>query len=79
MVAKRSDIDPVALERAVLTLQHLARDHARNPVSWDGKKPNAGFSTADKTWMKTHPLSGEINVASQLGDEQSVLAFGRKC
>jgi alpha-glucosidase len=75
MVAQRSGSDPVALERAFATMQHLARDHARIPVSWDGKKPNAGFSAAEKTWMKTHPLSREINVASQLGDDKSVLAF----
>jgi oligo-1,6-glucosidase len=78
LVARRSGNDPVALERAFAAMQHLARDHARIPVSWDGKLPNAGFSTADKTWMKAHPLAGEINVASQLGDDKSVLAFWKK-
>ncbi|EFY95785.1 alpha amylase (glycoside hydrolase family 13) domain protein [Metarhizium robertsii] len=74
------------LDRAFSALQHLARDHARVPMAWDGRAKFGGFSEAaekaglpvDEPWMKPHPLAGEINVASQLDDPESVLAFWRK-
>lgn len=82
LISRRTNDDPKALAEAFAGMQHLARDHARIPISWDGKLPNAGFSTADnvtaKPWMKAHPLAGEINVASQLNDERSVLSFWKK-
>ncbi|KAB5566088.1 glycoside hydrolase superfamily [Coniochaeta sp. 2T2.1] len=78
LIASRTGNDPTALASAFAAMQHLARDHARIPVSWDGKLPNAGFSTADRSWMKPHPRSGEVNVASQVGDDKSVLAFWKK-
>lgn len=74
------------IDRAFTALQHLARDHARVPMPWDGKLKYGGFSdVAEKAgkevkepWMKPHPLVGEINVASQLDDPDSVLAFYRR-
>lgn len=75
-----------AIEKAFTALQHLARDHARIPMAWSGKARYGGFSEgAEKdgvevkeSWMKPHPLAHEINVASQLEDPDSVLAFWRK-
>ena len=87
MVKERHGADnEEEIDRAFTALQHLARDHARVPMPWDGKLKYGGFSdVAEKagkevkeSWMKTHPLAGEINVASQLDDPDSVLAFWRK-
>lgn len=77
---------PEGVDKAFDTLAHLARDHARIPMAWNGKAKYGGFSEeAEKAgkevkepWMKPHPLAGEINVASQLDDPHSVLAFWRK-
>lgn len=74
------------IDRAFDSLQYLARDHARLPMPWDGKAKYGGFSHAvekagrpvKEPWMKAHPLSGEINVASQIDDPNSVLAFWRQ-
>ncbi|KAJ4163109.1 hypothetical protein NW754_014532 [Fusarium falciforme] len=72
-------------DKAFSALQHLARDHARIPMCWS-KGTFGGFSdgaeragkAVQEPWMKTHPLAGEINVASQLDDPGSVLAFWKK-
>lgn len=74
------------LDKAFDALQYLARDHARIPMPWNGKARYGGFSEAaeraghevKEPWMKPHPLAGEINVASQQDDPDSVLAFWRK-
>lgn len=60
--------------------QHMARDHARIPMVWDGTVPSGGFSTAPEgaTWMAPHPLAKQINVADQLADETSVLAYWKQ-
>ncbi|KAH7126460.1 family 13 glycoside hydrolase [Dactylonectria estremocensis] len=86
MVKERCGDDTQQLDTAFNALQHLARDHSRIPVAWNGKAKYGGFSEqAEKegkdvkeSWMKPHPLAGEINVASQLDDPTSVLAFWRK-
>ncbi|KAG5922532.1 hypothetical protein E4U53_003695 [Claviceps sorghi] len=72
-------------EKASAALAHLARDHARIPMAWNGEAKHGGFSEAaerqgkevQEPWMKPHPLARDINVASQLGDPASVLAFWR--
>ncbi|KAL2169049.1 hypothetical protein VTG60DRAFT_6548 [Thermothelomyces hinnuleus] len=87
MVKERYGADnKVELEKAFDAVQYLARDHARVPIPWNGQAKYGGFSEAaekagkkvEEPWMKTHPLAGEINVASQLNDPDSVLAFWRK-
>ncbi|KAK3111322.1 hypothetical protein LTR53_013545 [Teratosphaeriaceae sp. CCFEE 6253] len=57
-------------------IQRKARDHARNPMQWDGSN-NAGFSlTGDaKPWMRVHDDYPEWNVAKQIDDPESVLSF----
>ncbi|KAL5338421.1 glycoside hydrolase superfamily [Aspergillus crustosus] len=73
------------LEKAVESLAYFARDHTRLPIAWtDGLY--GGFSEAaeksgkevKKPWMEPHPLAKEINVAAQLDDPNSVLAYWRK-
>lgn len=73
------------LDKAFESLAYFARDHSRLPISWSGGL-HGGFSEeAEKAgkevkepWMKPHPLAKDINVVSQLEDDNSVLAFWRK-
>lgn len=86
MVKEKHGDDKNELDKAFNALQHLARDNARIPMAWNGKAKFGGFSEqAEKEgkevkepWMKPHPLAHEINVADQLNDPSSVLAFWRK-
>lgn len=54
-----------------------ARDHARTPVQWDDSK-NAGFTSADETWIKVNPNYKEINVAEAIKDPNSIYNFYKK-
>lgn len=73
MVAERSGNDPVELASAKTALQHLARDHARIPFSWDSS-PNAGFSKG-QPWMRANDDSAICNARQQQTDKSSVLSF----
>ncbi|CAF3622407.1 unnamed protein product [Fusarium graminearum] len=85
IVKERSNNDEQEIDKAFNALQHLARDHARIPICWSDSK-HGGFSEASEKaglpikepWMQAHPLSQEVNVASQLDDPQSVLSFWKK-
>ena len=78
MVRERSGGDETDLARAHAALQHLARDHARTPMQWTDAA-NAGFtSDGAKPWMRVNPSKNNINVAQQVGDKDSVLAFWRQ-
>ena len=80
MVAARTKDDPKALEDAHKSLQHLARDHARVPMSWSTATHN-GFSPPDATaepWMRPLEDAKVCNVAQQKGDKDSVLAFWKR-
>ena len=54
-----------------------ARDSARTPVQWSGEK-NAGFSTAEETWIDVNPNYTWLNAAQQEEDPDSILNFYRK-
>ena len=58
-------------------LWRSSRDNARTPVQWSDEK-NAGFSTADETWMAVNENYTRINVAQQEGDPDSILNFYRR-
>lgn len=51
-----------------------SRDNARTPFQWDDSK-NAGFSSAETTWIKINENYTEINAKQQLEDEQSLFYF----
>lgn len=77
MVATRSNNDTKALEAAHRSLQHLARDHARVPISWSNALHN-GFSPPDasaKPWMRPLEDANVCNAEQQQTDKSSVLAF----
>ncbi len=55
----------------------INRDEVRTPMQWDGTK-NAGFSSAEKTWLPVHKNYNEINVEKQSNEENSLLNMIRK-
>lgn len=54
-----------------------SRDNNRTPMHWSNEK-NAGFSNAEKTWIKVNPNYETINVAAETKDEKSVLSYYRQ-
>ncbi|KAL4884032.1 glycoside hydrolase superfamily [Aspergillus karnatakaensis] len=73
------------LEKAFDALAYFARDHGRLPICWSGGLYGGFSEEAEKQgkevqrpWMESHPLAKEINVADQLDDPGSVLAFWRR-
>jgi alpha-glucosidase len=53
------------------------RDGERTPMQWDASK-NAGFSTADHTWLPVPPSAAEYNVQSESRDPNSILSFYKR-
>jgi alpha-glucosidase len=79
MTSKVTNNDPVELENAMASLQHLARDHSRLPMQWSADA-NAGFSPSSsaKPWMRPHDNYPELNVKLQETDDASVLSFWKQ-
>ena len=48
------------------------RDGERTPMQWDNSK-DAGFSTANKTWLPVPPSAAQYNVAAEQRDPDSIL------
>ncbi len=63
-------------EEALKICYEHSRDNARTPMQWSSEK-NAGFSEG-KPWLKVNPNYKEINVESQINNEDSVLKYYRK-
>lgn len=53
-----------------------SRDNSRTPMQWDSGK-NAGFSSANRTWISVNPNYKSINAADQEHPD-SVLSFYRE-
>ena len=54
------------------------RDEVRTPMQWD-KTKNAGFSTAETTWLPVHPDFSTVNVDAQYEDADSCLLYTSRC
>jgi len=57
--------------------QEKGRDGERTPMQWDASK-NAGFSTAEHTWLPVPPSSAEYNVNAESHDPNSILSFYKR-
>ncbi|KAI1505137.1 glycoside hydrolase family 13 protein [Biscogniauxia marginata] len=66
--------DAAMKEKAFQAALQRGRDNTRTPMQWSSESPHGGFTTGTP-WLRVNPNYEKINVASQLGDEHSVLAF----
>lgn len=69
--------DPQACKTNESDYEKYSRDPARTPFQWDDSK-NAGFSTADKTWLPVADNYTENNVKLQMLQPVSHLKVFRK-
>ncbi len=56
----------------------LGRDGARTPMPWSASAPQAGFSSANRTWLKLDPVHTGFAVDKQAADTGSTLAYSRQ-
>jgi alpha-glucosidase len=55
----------------------LGRDGARTPMPWQASAPQAGFSHANRTWLKLDPVHTGFAVDRQAEDPSSTLGYAR--
>ncbi|MBU2587697.1 MAG: alpha-glucosidase family protein [Alphaproteobacteria bacterium] len=56
----------------------LGRDGARTPMPWQASAPQAGFSRANRTWLKPDPAHAGFAVDTQTSDPVSTLAYAQR-
>jgi alpha-glucosidase len=56
----------------------LGRDGARTPLPWAHKAPQAGFSTANRTWLKLDTAHTSHAIDRQLTDPASLVSYTRR-
>ncbi|KAG5676142.1 hypothetical protein PVAND_005993 [Polypedilum vanderplanki] len=69
--------DPAACNTNPDVYQKYSRDPERTPFQWDNTK-NAGFSTADKTWLPVNPNYVDLNLKAEKEAEHSHFKFYQK-
>jgi alpha-glucosidase len=57
--------------------EEKGRDGERTPMQWDNSK-DAGFSTADPTWLPIPPSAAQYNVSVESLDPHSILSFYKR-
>jgi len=57
--------------------EEKGRDGERTPMQWDTTK-NAGFSTADHTWLPIPPSAAQSNVSVESKDPHSIFSFYKR-
>uniref|UniRef100_A0A182MLT9 alpha-glucosidase n=1 Tax=Anopheles culicifacies TaxID=139723 RepID=A0A182MLT9_9DIPT len=63
-ISYNDTVDPAACNAGPDRYQYTTRDPERTPFQWDSTK-NAGFSTADHTWLPISPNYTQVNVKQQ--------------
>lgn len=77
-VLKSRGGDESSMVDVMREMQLKARDHGRLPMQWSDA-PNAGFCKEGvKPWMTVNKDYPDWNVASQVGDADSVLSYWKK-
>ena len=56
----------------------LGRDGARTPMPWAASAPQAGFSSANRTWLKLDPAHVPFAVDNQESATASTLSYARQ-
>ncbi|WP_017725894.1 glycoside hydrolase family 13 protein [Halalkalibacterium ligniniphilum] len=64
-------------EEVMSVIWESGRDNTRTPMQWNDSK-QAGFSTADQTWLGVNPNYVDINVEKQQQEEDSILNYYKK-
>ena len=66
----------ISVQNMLKYISLKGRDNARTPMQWSADE-NAGFGSG-KPWIDVNPNYTEINVAEQLGRDDSVLSYYKK-
>ena len=59
------------MESIMDSIRQIGRDNARTPMQWTAGN-QAGFSSAEKTWLPVHPNHVDINVEAALANPDSI-------
>lgn len=62
---------------SLAAMNRRSRDNSRTPMQWNDSE-NAGFSDAEKTWLRVNPNYVSLNAESESPDPYSVLNYYRK-
>lgn len=74
---QRSLNEGFSQEEALYYVNRRSRDNSRTPMQWDSSE-NGGFTKNEKPWIKMTGSHNEVNVKSQLKDENSILNHYKK-
>lgn len=64
-------------KEALQAVCRISRDNARTPVQWTGGQ-NAGFTTANTTWLPVNPNYTKVNVEDEQKNPASVYHYYKK-
>lgn len=76
-ISYNDTVDPAACNAGPDKYQYTTRDPERTPFQWDDST-DAGFSTANKTWLPMSPSYKDVNVKLQQLAKNSHLKVYKK-